>query len=345
MINQGNANHVKSLKIAELRDFVIHDRLSKIEDQVGAVHQGLLNQIIDLQKEVLDIKTGVKEIIKQNLVLNQLVSNLGAVTAKAVYPMFGSVNDETITKFLTTVSQEVDEGRFSIGQQTQDFRFKKILNEADLNQMAMHLTTSPETYYEMEQEANGSVQEEEFFDLEAHQQLAKRRHADMWKAFHDIKKEPEVFDAATRLAKLDLLESSHSGPFVGPKDPNVKPDPKSLRKNKTTLAKEAAKERGEIISDDDDFELDHKPRKQWPKGFNGGKPSGVKSTKNGFKGAKNQKTKSGRPTKSQESGPSPSKRPKVKAKRRSSVVFTDETGPIPNVDEIFDSSDEDSKKE
>ena len=344
MINQGNANDVKALKIAELRDFVIHDRLSKLEDQIGSVHQGLLNQVIDLQKEVLDIKTGVREVIKQNLVLNQLVSNLAAVTAKAVYPMFGSVNDETITKFLTTVSQEADEGHFSIGQQTQNFRVQKVLNEADLNQMAMHMTTSPETYYEMEQEANNSVQEEEFFNLEAHQQLAKRRHADMWKAFHDIKKEPEVFDAATRLAKLDLLESSHSGPFIGPKDPSVKPDPKSLRKNKTTLAKEAAKERGEIISDDD-FELDHKPRKQWPKGFNGGKPNGDKSTKNGFKGAKNQKAKTGRPTKSQESGPLPSKRPKVKAKRRSSVVFTEETVPVPNVDEIFDSSDDESRKE
>ena len=59
------------------------------------MHQSLLNEIVDVKSELRDVKAGVKELIKQNLVLTQVVTNLGSVIAKAVPPMFGCV-DETM---------------------------------------------------------------------------------------------------------------------------------------------------------------------------------------------------------------------------------------------------------
>ena len=225
------------------------------------MHQSLLNEIVDVKSELRDVKAGVKELIKQNLVLTQVVTNLGSVIAKAVPPMFGCIDEGMVLQFLTTMTETEDGGTNLQGDL---FRPKKLPNDYDLEATASALVRAPEYGPELGEIAQDSIQEIQLFDLDTSQEEAKKRHANLWEGFLKIKQEPVTFDAVEYMQKLTLMENNHMEVFIGPNDPNVKPDPPKMRKNKKILAKEAAAERGELLENSDNEGLGHTRRKQQP---------------------------------------------------------------------------------
>ena len=260
-VNQLNCTLTKQLRIGELRDVVQHETLSGLSDQVNGMHQSLLNEIVDVKSELRDVKAGVKELIKQNLVLTQVVTNLGSVIAKAVPPLFGCIDEAMVLQFLTTMT-ETEEGGTNL--QGDLFRPGKLPTDYDLKATASALVKAPEYGPEIGEIAQDSIQEIQLFDLDTSQEEAKKRHANLWEGFLKIKQEPATFDAVEYMQKLTLMESNHMEVFIGPNDPNVKPDPPKMRKNKKILAKEAAAERGELLENSDNEGLGHTRRKQQP---------------------------------------------------------------------------------
>ena len=320
-LNQVNCTLTKQLRIGELRDVVNHEVLSNLSDQITGVHQSLLNEIIDLKSELGDVKAGVKEIVKQNLILTKVVTNLGSVIAKAVPPMFGCVDESTVLQFLTTITETEDQGTNIQGER---FRPTKLPSDYDLEAMASALVKAPEYGPDIGDIANDSVQELQMFDLTTPQEEAKKRHAKLWEGYHKIKEEPKVFDAVQYMEKLTLMEENHMEVFIGPNDPTVKPDPPKMRKNKKILAKELAAERGEILDNSDNETLGHTRRKQ--------APFALKKAKKAAK-SKIPVPKS----------PVPPKK-KLVAKRRSSVKFVPDKEQLDQLKEqdlLFDSEDSD----
>ena len=156
----------------------------------------------------------------------------------------------------------------------------------------------------------------------------KKRHDKLWQGYLKIKEEPVNFDPVEYMQKLTLMESNQIGVFLGPNDPNVRPDPPKMRKNKKTLAKELAAERGEILEDSDNEGLGHTRRKQ--------QPFALKKAK------KEAKSKSKIPI---SKAPSTPKKKKLVAKRRSSVKFVPDKEVMDQLKEkdlLFDSEGSDS---
>ena len=319
-VNQLNCTLTKQLRIGELRDVVQHDTLSRLSDQVDGMHQSLLNEVMDVKSELRDVKAGVKELVKQNLVLTQVVTNLGSVIAKAVPPLFGCIDEAMVLQFLTSIT-ETEEGGTNL--QGDLFRPKKLPSDYDLEATASALVKAPEYGPEIGDVAQDSIQELQFFDLDASQEEAKKRHASLWEGFLKVKNEPATFDAVEYMQKLTLMQSNHMEVFIGPNDPKVKPDPPKMRKNKKILAKEAAAERGELLENSDNEGLSHTRRKQQPSALKKAK----KATKSKIPIAKS---------------PVPPKK-KLVAKRRSTVKFVADKEVLDQLEEtdpLFDSNSE-----
>ena len=319
-LNQLNSTLTKQLRIGELRDVVNHDALSNLSDQITGVHQSLINEIVDLKSELRDVKAGVKELVKQNLVLTQVVTNFGSVMAKCLPPMFGCVDEALVLQFLTSMTETEDGGTNLQGDL---FRPNKLPTDYDLEATASALVRAPDYGPELGEVANDSIQELQLFDLDSSQEQMKKRHDKLWQGYLKIKEEPVNFDPVEYMQKLTLMESNQIGVFLGPNDPNVRPDPPKMRKNKKTLAKELAAERGEILEDSDNEGLGHTRRKQ--------QPFALKKAK------KEAKSKSKIPI---------PKTPKKKlvAKRRSSVKFVPDKEVLDQLEEkdlLFDSEDSD----
>ena len=319
-LNQLNSTLTKQLRIGELRDVVNYDALSNLSDQITGVHQSLINEIVDLKSELRDVKAGVKELVKQNLVLTQVVTNFGSVMAKCLPPMFGCVDEALVLQFLTSMTETEDGGTNLQGDL---FRPNKLPTDYDLEATASALVRAPDYGPELGEVANDSIQELQLFDLDSSQEQMKKRHDKLWQGYLKIKEEPANFDPVEYMQKLTLMESNQIGVFLGPNDPNVRPDPPKMRKNKKTLAKELAAERGEILEDSDNEGLGHTRRKQ--------QPFALKKAK------KEAKSKSKIPI---------PKTPKKKlvAKRRSSVKFVPDKEVLDQLEEkdlLFDSEDSD----
>ena len=203
------------------------------------------------------------------------------------------------------------------------FRPNKLPTDYDLEATASALVRAPDYGPELGEVANDSIQELQLFDLDSSQEQMKKRHDKLWQGYLKIKEEPVNFDPVEYMQKLTLMESNQIGVFLGPNDPNVRPDPPKMRKNKKTLAKELAAERGEILEDSDNEGLGHTRRKQ--------QPFALKKAK------KEAKSKSKIPI---------PKTPKKKlvAKRRSSVKFVPDKEVLDQLEEkdlLFDSEDSD----
>ena len=324
-LNQLNSTLTKQLRIGELRDVVNHEAFSNLSDQITGVHQSLINEVVDLKSELRDVKAGVKELVKQNLVLTQVVTNFGSVMAKCVPPMFGCVDEALVLQFLTTMTETEDGGTNLQGDL---FRPKKLPTDYDLEATASALVKAPDYGPELGEVANDSIQELQLFDLDSSQEQMKKRHDKLWQGYLKIKEEPVNFDPVEYMQKLTLMESNQIGVFLGPNDPNVRPDPPKMRKNKKTLAKELAAERGEILEDSDNEGLGHTRRKQ--------QPFALKQAK------KEAKSKSKIPI---PKTPSTPKKKKLVAKRRSSVKFVPDKEVLDQLKEkdlLFDSEGSDS---
>ena len=324
-LNQLNSTLTKQLRIGELRDVVNHEAFSNLSDQITGVHQSLINEVVDLKSELRDVKAGVKELVKQNLVLTQVVTNFGSVMAKCVPPMFGCVDEALVLQFLTTMTETEDGGTNLQGDL---FRPKKLPTDYDLEATASALVRAPDYGPELGEVANDSIQELQLFDLDSSQEQMKKRHDKLWQGYLKIKEEPANFDPVEYMQKLTLMESNQIGVFLGPNDPNVRPDPPKMRKNKKTLAKELAAERGEILEDSDNEGLGHTRRKQ--------QPFALKQAK------KEAKSKSKIPI---PKAPSTPKKKKLVAKRRSSVKFVPDKEVMDQLKEkdlLFDSEGSDS---